>query len=41
MTEAQIQKAPLADRILGKITSRKAIGMGNRHSPSISRICDL
>ena len=25
MTEAQIQKAPLADRVLGKITSRKLL----------------
>ena len=28
MTEAQIQKAPLADRVLGKITSRKLLVWG-------------
>ena len=28
MTEAEIQKAPLADRILGKLTSRKLLVWG-------------
>ena len=41
MTEAQDTKGSFADRVLGKANFKKAIGVGNGNSASLSRVCYL